>query len=98
MNTTRKRDFSENTSYKSGNSSNLSLTTSFLINKSPISPPSTRPASLYSSPSSLILLLRRRRWSLSWWSQRRSRVRRGAETTAINQEWGELIGFNFYYD
>nr|TKR75239.1 hypothetical protein D5086_0000287580 [Populus alba] len=46
MNTTRKRDFSENTSYKNGNSSNLSLTTSFLINNSPISPPSTRPASL----------------------------------------------------
>ncbi|KAJ6940219.1 hypothetical protein NC651_006379 [Populus alba x Populus x berolinensis] len=40
------RDFSENTSYKNGNSSNLSLTTSFLINNSPISPPSTRPASL----------------------------------------------------
>ncbi|KAJ6940220.1 hypothetical protein NC651_006379 [Populus alba x Populus x berolinensis] len=57
MNTTKMRDFSENTSYKNGNSSNLSLTTSFLINNSPISPPSTRPASLYSSSSSLILYL-----------------------------------------
>ncbi|KAJ6953147.1 hypothetical protein NC652_004981 [Populus alba x Populus x berolinensis] len=37
-------------------------------------------------------LLRRRRWSISWRSQRRSRVRRGAETTAIIQDWGELIG------
>jgi hypothetical protein len=42
----------------------------------------------YSSPNTEM--------ALSWWSQRRSRVRRGAETTAINQEWGELIGFNFY--
>ncbi|KAJ6955179.1 hypothetical protein NC652_006579 [Populus alba x Populus x berolinensis] len=35
-----------NTTLKNGKSSNLSLTTSFLINNSPISPPSTRPASL----------------------------------------------------
>jgi len=57
MSTIPKIQFSKNTSYRNGNSSNPSLTTSFPINKSPISPPSTRSAPLYYSPLSLQLLL-----------------------------------------
>lgn len=56
MSTIPKIQFSKNTSYRNGNLSNPSLTTSFPIKKSPISPPSTRSAPLYYSPLPLQLL------------------------------------------